>query len=390
MFVLDDITIILGVSMMLIAIATPVFNVLTRRLPLRSANEDTAEDMCSEVKGSTSPGISVVITVDGEGHDLRNNLPSLLSQDYDGDYQIIVVVCSKDELTESVLKQYASDVRLYATFIPSSSRYMSRRKLAITIGVKAAKYDWVVLTDVNCRPTGKRWLETMASNCTESTGIVMGYSNFDDSYKAVRRFDQCFTIYRQMQKASRGVAWGYAGNNLMFRKSMFIDGKGFDGNLKYIRGEYDFIVNKFSTSNNTHVELSSEASILVSPLSDKAWRNKNLYYMATRKKLNRTYAIRLVFNTTMWAMVLGYVLPLSVGTFSILTERWLLCIVAAVTFLLTIMLRMYMLSSRLRIWLRGMSPATMLVFEMLMPLRNMVRIIRYRMADKLDFICHKV
>lgn len=396
MFVFDDITLIVGIAVLLLAIIVPFVNVLVVRLkggPADCGDEDGDDDAVEMTDNGAEkqlPGISVVVTVEEDGEELRDNLPLWLGQEYAGEFQVIVVVCGNDELTENTLKRYSSDKHLYTTFIPSSSRYMSRRKLAITVGVKAAKYDWVLLTDVDCKPDTYRCLQTMAGNCSQTTDLVVGYSGFDEEYLKSRRFDHVYDLYRQLAAAQRGKAWGYCGNILLFRKKMFIDGKGFDGNLKYIRGEYDFIINKFSTAENTIVELSPKASVTEDDPTDKIWHNKNLFYMSTRKQLTGTRHCRLFFNTTMWAMWIVYIASVAAVVFSVLTERWILTATAGVALVLTLVLRAIVLSKSIRRYLDGMSLIRMLWLEAMIPMRKLARIIRYKRADKYDFISHKI
>lgn len=396
MFVLDDITLIVGIAVLLLAIIVPFVNVLVVRLKggpadcVEEEGDDDAVEMTDNGAEKHLPGISVVVTVEEDGEELRDNLPLWLGQEYAGEFQMIVVVCGNDELTENTLKKYSSDKHLYTTFIPSSSRYMSRRKLAITVGVKAAKYDWVLLTDVDCKPGTDRCLQTMAGNCSQTTDLVVGYSGFGEEYLKSRRFDHVYDLYRQLAAAQKGKAWGYCGNIVLFRKKMFIDGKGFDGNLKYIRGEYDFIINKFSTADNTIVELSPKASVTEDDPTDKTWHNKNLFYMSTRKHLTGTRHCRFFFNTTMWAMWIAYLFTVAAVAFSVLTERWILTAAAGVALVLTLVLRAVVLSKSIRRYLDGMSLVRMLWLEAMIPMRKLARIIRYKRADKYDFISHKI
>ena len=77
-----------------------------------------------------------------------------LRQQYAADYQVIVVCQSTDGETQDFLKRTAAEnPHLYYTYIPESSRYMTRKKLQITLGVKAAKHEWIILTEPNCRPS---------------------------------------------------------------------------------------------------------------------------------------------------------------------------------------------------------------------------------------------
>lgn len=386
MFLLDEVTIGISALVLLIAVISPFVNVLVSKLRETSSDEESEEKAAM----SPNPGISVIMTVDDELEDLKVSLPALLKQQYDGDFQIIVVACGNDPVVEDTLKMYSEDKHLYTTFIPHSSRYMSRKKLAVTLGVKAAKHEWIILTDVDCCPVSGNWLEIMSRNCIEGNDMVVGFSSFADDYKGSRRFDHVYTLYRQLRSAQRGKAWGYCGNNLMFRKSCFINGKGYDGNLKYVRGEYDFLVNKYSEDFNVGVELSPESRIVETDLTDRGWRNKYLFYMAIRKKLRRTFMPRLMFNSTMSMMAIGYIMPLLSLAFSILNGNIVLMAVSVVSLLVAMILRCVVLSKSIGKYLEDMSVVKMLFLELSLPLRNAVRLIRYMSTDKYDFICHKV
>ena len=106
------------------------------------------------------PSVSIVITAHDNAAELRRNLPLVLAQQYPGNFQVIVVAEKGDSETENVLKLLSADKHLYYTLIPESSRYMSRKKLSITIGVKAAKSEWIMLVEPSCRPEAEHWLAT--------------------------------------------------------------------------------------------------------------------------------------------------------------------------------------------------------------------------------------
>ena len=140
---IDDITLIISIVVMVVAIVSPFINVMVRRLRALGRDEDSVGISDNEDHRQAA-GISIVLTVNDEGEDLKENLPLILDQDYPGGYQVIVVMTGNDEMVENVLKGFAGNPHLYATFIPDSSRYMSRTKLAITVGVSAARYEWVL------------------------------------------------------------------------------------------------------------------------------------------------------------------------------------------------------------------------------------------------------
>lgn len=108
-----------------------------------------------------------------------------LRQQYTADYQVIVVCQSTDGETQDFLKRTAAEnPHLYYTYIPESSRYMSRKKLQITLGVKAAKHEWIILTEPNCRPSNDKWLQTMVRQCQDPNHLVLGYVALDEEPRA--------------------------------------------------------------------------------------------------------------------------------------------------------------------------------------------------------------
>lgn len=221
--------------------------------------------------------VSVIVVADNNAEDLRANLDSLLSQDYEPGYEVIVVVDKDEDGTGDFLKAYGKRPNLYTTFVPDSSRYMSRRKLAITLGVKAAKNELILLTDATCRPVSDKWISVMASRLDEGTDIVMGYSNYIHEVGLFKVFYRFHCEYSNFREACNGAAYGMAGNNIMFRKDVFMAGNGFQGNLKYLRGEYGFLVNKYAGHGNAAVETSCEGRVEDRVPTRKEWHSVNLF-----------------------------------------------------------------------------------------------------------------
>ena len=100
--------------------------------------------------------------------------------------------------------------------------------------------------------------------------------------KSSYRFERIRTLYYLMHQAVKGCAYRCNGSNLAFRKKMFIDGDGYKGNLQFMNGEYDFIVNKYSTPLRTGVVTSKDAIIIEDMPSKKTWINRNLSYLHLR------------------------------------------------------------------------------------------------------------
>ena len=191
--IISTTTIIAGAVVVLLAVLGSLINPFLRSL--RFQKTETAENQ---------PPVSILITAHDNLAELERNLPMFLRQQYAADYQVIVVCQSTDGETQDFLKRTAAEnPHLYYTYIPESSRYMSRKKLQITLGVKAAKHEWIILTEPNCRPSNDKWLQTMARQCQDPNHLVLGYVALDEETKSVRRFDSIRKAYYVLRRAQQ-------------------------------------------------------------------------------------------------------------------------------------------------------------------------------------------
>ena len=121
------------------------------------------------------PSFSIILAVQEQAEALQNQLPSLLTQQYD-DFQVIVVDESSTDNTSDVLGCLKDEYpRLYNTFVPRYHFQRNPRRLAFTIGMKAAKNDWIIFTDLETLPTSETWLEELSEFAVSPNEMLLGY-----------------------------------------------------------------------------------------------------------------------------------------------------------------------------------------------------------------------
>ena len=336
------------------------------------------------------PRISILITAHDNALELDNHLPTLLSQDYPGIFEVIVVAEKGDGSTEDVLKRYLNNRRLYYTFIPDSSRYMSRKKLMITLGVKAARYEWILLTEASSTPLSDTWLKTIAKNMTPDNNLVLGYSNYVQEAPAYYRFEQLRTSCYCLNKAKNGIAYRTNSNNVAFRKEDFIGKDGYRGNLQFLRGEYDFLVNKYAKKEKTAVETDINAWVVDAKPSKKLWRQQHANYLCVRQHLRRSKRFRLVYNFDHCLFHLNYLAILLALVFSIFTSRWIITGIAALMLVLTVLVRTRMARQVLKRAKTQIPVWKIVPYEISILWRTIKYFIWYIRTDKTEFSSHKV
>lgn len=275
--------------------------------------------------GRELPPLSVVICARNESENLRRNLPAILKQDYP-DFEVIVINDGSTDESEDLLSELEEEYpNLYHSFTPDSARYISRKKLALTLGIKASKYDWLVFTEADCTPVSDKWLRRIARNFTPSTDIVLGYSGYERGkgwlHKRVS-FDSLFTSLRYLGFALAGKPYMGIGRNLAYRKELFFKVKGFSTHLNMQRGEDDLFINQIANENNTRVETSPDSVIRMQPVERyKDWKEEKVSYMATARFYKGSQRWLLGLETA--TRLLFYVACLSGIVFGVLSFHWL-------------------------------------------------------------------
>ena len=376
---IDTLTLVASGILLLMALITPMLSPHFRRL---------RHDMPQGA--TTQPRITVLLVSNGDHVALDEHLPIYLTQDYAPGYDVVVVSEKADAETDNVLKRYANNERLYSTFVPESSRYMSKNKLAITLGVKAAKNDWIVLTDPRCKPMGSDWLSSLSQSLADNDGIVLGYVNYSEESKPYHRFEQMHTALYLLRAAQRGEAYRTNCPLVAFKKKDFMENNGFVEHLRYSIGEYEFLVNKYGKLGDSEVAISPQAWLTEDPIHEKTWQNRQVYYEETKKHLEGGMGVRSLYLTDQMMLHLNFILEIVAMAFAGLTSRWVLLGVALLSLVITNVLRTLNGKRAMREMGVDIPSWKVVPYEMSMLWRNMMTRLRYEYADKNDFISHKV
>ena len=141
-------------------------------------------------------GVSVILTAHNEAYNLSQHLQVLLTQDYP-EYEVIVVDDGSEDDTRAVIDRYmAHDPRLRMTFVPYGARVRSTKKLALTLAAKAAKYDYLLLSEADCVPESAHWISAMMSGFAAEKNIVLGFSAYFEGEGHVNRSALRISVYR--------------------------------------------------------------------------------------------------------------------------------------------------------------------------------------------------
>ncbi len=231
--------------------------------------------------------VSVVICAKNEYEKLKKNLNAVLEQDYP-DYEVVVVNDASEDESNDLLTQYSYRYdHLHLVNIKEDLNFFTGKKFPLSIGIKSAKNDIILLTDADCKPAGKHWLKEMQSGFTKGKDIVIGYGAYEHKKGVLNyliRFDAFHGAIQYLSYSLANMTYMGVGRNLAYRKSLFFKNKGFISHYKVKSGDDDLFINKVATENNCNIVISHNSHTISEPhTSFFAWIRQKRRHLSTAK-----------------------------------------------------------------------------------------------------------
>ncbi|WP_165044520.1 glycosyltransferase [Dysgonomonas sp. ZJ709] len=370
-FIFDKIEII-GLSFFFLFFLLQIFYyVIYYRKPLiyaRKQEEANREGRFLENK----PKVSVIIESENEAYRLEKSLPLILEQDYP-DFEVIVVNNgSTDEsydLLQSLRLKYPN---LYHTYVPNSSdRSFGRRKLALTLGIKAAKGDVLLFTEPYSQPVSDQWISLMVKNLKDDKEVALGYSYYRKSksfFNRIARFDNHLFSMQYLSMAIRNKPFIGVYRNVAFRKSLFFDNKGFASFLGLESGEVVFL-NQILTRENTVVVASQDSFIETNMDNSSLWKQIKKSYSSAKPHF-KGKAVK-IFALEYFSRYVFYLALVGLVAYSAVFQNWALLGIVLFIFLLRLILQLVVLNKSASYFCSGKFHFSLLVADVFQPIYNL-------------------
>jgi len=281
------------------------------------------------------PPVSVVLTARNDAAWLKENLVYLLEQDYP-DFEVVVVDYLSSDDTEFVLKLLKDYYpRLKVVPFKEDVNLFQGKKYPLSIGIKSAKNDILMLADPNCTPKNLHWLRGMVRGYRGNKGqganqtqIVLGYCGVKRSKSllgCLQQYDALSYGAQYLGSALLGHPYTGSGRNMSYRRSFFFKQGAFIRHYDVADGSDDLFVYQNANKKNTSVCIDSDACLTVEPRKHfYQWHDERRHRVATRNR--HTVGDRLCESMHSWMNVLFY----TAGVLLILRGTLLWIVVAAV------------------------------------------------------------
>ncbi|HMG68388.1 MAG TPA: glycosyltransferase [Chitinophagaceae bacterium] len=239
--------------------------------------------------------VSVIICARDEDENIARYLPGVLVQKYSSSHEIIVVNDNSVDDSKYILEELQKTFKLLQIVdLKQEAKLISGKKYPLSIGIKEARHEIVLLTDADCVPASELWIQKMQDGYVNGTEIVIGYGAYNKRpgfLNKIIRFETFHSALQYLSFALAGKPYMGVGRNLSYKKDVFIRNKGFSSINHIPGGDDDLFINKVATKKNTKIVIDKDAITLSQPKrSFSEWiRQKTRHYSTARyyKKGNK-------------------------------------------------------------------------------------------------------
>jgi glycosyltransferase involved in cell wall biosynthesis len=236
--------------------------------------------------------VSIIVCAFNEEANLRKNLPLLLNQNYlkNGQpfFEVVVVNDNSQDETFYLLNQLSEKyAHLHVVNLTQEAKLIPGKKFPLSMGIKSAKCEHLLLTDADCIPASNEWLSTMAQNFSDEKKIVLGYSpyyRYEGFLNKKIRFETVHSAMQYLSYALAGTPYMGVGRNLAYVRDLFNKNKGFSSHHHIVSGDDDLFINQVATRKNTVIEIEPESFVYSEPkkIHDE-WHNQKKRHLSTGK-----------------------------------------------------------------------------------------------------------
>jgi len=360
---------ILGGALLFFFLLQVLFYLLVYNSPYRHHKKQQS----ASLQDDELPPISVIIPSKNNSEELAKNLPYIMEQDYPN-FEVVVVNSGSTDETDMVLKAAALKYpHLYHTYVPDEAESVNEKKLALTIGIKAAKHEHLLFTEAYCKPCTPNWIREHGNAFAQNMDIILGFSRLTIGKKAGMRgfirYDNFMHHIKFLSMALLKKPYMGIGRNLAYRKELFFRHKGFSSILHIDGGEDDLYINRIAPGVRTGVVLSPESMTEAHGIdSFFTWRSLKSKYLYT-KQYYRGVAPR-ILSMESFTRYAFYLLFTSAVVMGLITGSLLLTGTALLLFLLRYGMQLWVINRASKLVDNTRYHINLLLYDLFHPFNN--------------------
>jgi glycosyltransferase involved in cell wall biosynthesis len=262
--------------------------------------------------------VSVIVLIKNNEEQVKKLIPLLVSQNYP-DFELVLIDNASSDNTIDILEEFEiqyPNIRLVK--VENNEAFWGNKKYALTLGIKAARKEYLLFTDADFTPASADWIMHMASQFTMSKTIVLGYSKYtlvkNSVLNKLIRFDALINATQRFAWAKAGFPFSGDGRNLAYKKEEFFKRNGYINHMNIRTGEDALFINEVADGKNTSICFTPESFTEgLAPATFKSWvldKRKAAYTMSFFKSADQAKLKIFVWLQALFFIIMGVLIVL--------------------------------------------------------------------------------
>lgn len=231
--------------------------------------------------------VSVVICAKNEAKNLKEHLPLFSEQQY-SNFELVLVNDGSYDETLQIMEEFQIEYpgKIKIVDVKPNEKFWGSKKYALTLGIKATSFEYLLFSDADCKPNSSEWISEMVQHFSENHQIVLGYGAFEKKTNSflnkIIRFETLLTAIQYFSFANIGIPYMGVGRNIAYTKSAFFEVNGFAKHMNIKSGDDDLFINEVANKKNTTFCLSPKSFTISKPKENfKSWVSQKRRHIST-------------------------------------------------------------------------------------------------------------
>ena len=258
--------------------------------------------------------LSIIIFAKNSGDLLKKNLQYILDQEYPKFEVVLINNYSTDNTTEVINNLKKNNKNISIIDVKNTEAFWGSKKYALTLGIKAAKYNHLIFTSANSRPISKNWLTEMSKTFRDKKTIILGYQKFKVKNNLTNifiRFHNLLLALHNFSFIKTSTPYMAFDANFGYERKTFLKVKGFVNHIKIYNGENDLFLKDAANSGNVNYTVVNDSLVEIDlSTSFRDWfiEQRNKHILQKQYKFKHRFAISLFWVSKMIFFGLGILL----------------------------------------------------------------------------------
>lgn len=177
----------------------------------------------SSVTKKVANHVSIIICAKNEAQNLKEHIPHWCTQRFDGLYEVIIINDQSTDDSVKIIQQFQQKYPHLKYYTNPKLNGFPGKKSALHFGIQQAQFDYVLLTDADCKPQSELWLTQMSQY---NDRIVLGFGDYEPHRALLNKWIRWETLHTYLQYttyAQSNISYMGVGRNIAYPKSSYFD-----------------------------------------------------------------------------------------------------------------------------------------------------------------------